>query len=91
MPGPNANTPRWPLHVIMSGDNLFNRVGARIHDITHPHWQQDMEILVGHRRRRLPFITCPSRAAPPMCKSRSPACAKSSLNFGVERRFRSTS
>lgn len=34
-------------NVIMSDDNLFNRVGARVHDVTHPHWHKDMEILVG--------------------------------------------
>jgi len=32
--------------VIMGADNRHGRVGARIHDITHPHWQQDVEILV---------------------------------------------
>lgn len=45
--------------VIMDGDNLFNRVGARIHDVTHPHWRQDLEILVGAAGSRLPFITLP--------------------------------
>ncbi|MEY2633637.1 MAG: hypothetical protein RIR00_2291 [Pseudomonadota bacterium] len=45
--------------VILSSDNHFNRVGARIHDITHPHWQQDLEILVGRAGARLPFITLP--------------------------------
>ena len=45
--------------VIMSEDNLFNRVGARVHDVTHPHWQQDMEILVSRAGNRLPFITLP--------------------------------
>ena len=29
--------------VINSEDNLFNRVGVRVHDVTHPLWQQDME------------------------------------------------
>ncbi|MGE5470958.1 MAG: HpcH/HpaI aldolase/citrate lyase family protein [Bacteroidota bacterium] len=45
--------------VIMSDDNLFNRVGARVHDVTHPHWRQDMEILVRQAGGRLPFITLP--------------------------------
>ena len=46
-------------NVIMSDDNLFNRVGARVHDVTHPHWHKDMEILVGIAGSRLPFITLP--------------------------------
>ena len=46
-------------NVIMSDDNLFNRVGARVHDVTHPHWHKDMEILVDIAGSRLPFITLP--------------------------------
>lgn len=45
--------------LIMSEANHFHRVGARIHDITHPHWEQDLEILVGGAGSRLPFITLP--------------------------------
>ncbi len=45
--------------VIMSGDNRHHRIGARIHDITHPHWQQDIDILVGQAGSRLPFLTLP--------------------------------
>jgi len=45
--------------VIMSEENRHRRIGARIHDITHPHWQQDIDILVGHAGGRLPFLTLP--------------------------------
>lgn len=45
--------------VIMSEDNRHQRIGARIHDITHPNWQQDIDILVGHAGSRLPFLTLP--------------------------------
>ncbi|MDR1995018.1 aldolase/citrate lyase family protein [Azonexus sp.] len=45
--------------VILSDDNHFNRVGARVHDVTHAHWRQDMEILVRLAGARLPFITLP--------------------------------
>jgi citrate lyase subunit beta / citryl-CoA lyase len=45
--------------LIMGPDNHFNRVGARIHDISHPHWRDDLEILVGIAGQRLPFITLP--------------------------------
>ncbi len=44
---------------INSGDNRFNRVGARIHDITHPHWRDDLEIIVGAAGARLAYITFP--------------------------------
>jgi len=45
--------------VVMSADNRFGRVGARIHDITHPHWEQDVDILVGKAGERLAFLTLP--------------------------------
>ena len=45
--------------IIMSEDNRFNRVGVRIHDFSHPHWQQDLQILVSLAGSRLPFITLP--------------------------------
>ncbi|MDR2690456.1 MAG: CoA ester lyase [Azoarcus sp.] len=45
--------------LIASPDNRWGRVGARIHDITHPHWQRDLDILVGHAARRPAFITLP--------------------------------
>ena len=45
--------------LIMSDDNRFGRVAARIHDFTHAHWRQDLEILISLAGRRLPFITLP--------------------------------
>jgi citrate lyase subunit beta / citryl-CoA lyase len=43
----------------MSGDNVYGRVGARIHDITHPCWHEDLETLVGRAGTRLAFVTLP--------------------------------
>ncbi len=57
--GAEAEHARMCAALIMSGQNRFNRVGARIHDITHPHWEKDLEILVGEAGTRLPFITLP--------------------------------
>ena len=47
------------VDLVMSADNRFGRVAARIHDVTHPHWQQDLKILVTGAGSRLPFITLP--------------------------------
>ena len=44
---------------VMSDANRHGRVGARIHDIAHPAWQQDIEIIVGHAGQRLAFVTLP--------------------------------
>ena len=45
--------------LIMSAENAHGRVGARIHDILHTSWQQDLEILTSIAGSRLPFLTLP--------------------------------
>ncbi len=44
---------------INCADNKFSRVGARIHDITHPHWREDLEVIVGSAGNRLAYIVLP--------------------------------
>ncbi len=44
---------------IMSEANRFGRVGARIHDITHPHWRDDIDIIVSQAGERLAYIVLP--------------------------------
>ncbi|KIP13788.1 hpcH/HpaI aldolase/citrate lyase family protein [Burkholderia sp. MSHR3999] len=44
-----------------SADNRFGRVGARIHDFSHPHWRDDVRIIL--RAARAPaYITLPKIA-----------------------------
>lgn len=57
--GAEAEHARMAAELIMSADNAFGRVGARIHDIGHAHWRRDLEILVGHAGTRLAFLTLP--------------------------------
>lgn len=45
--------------LINSPDNLFNRVGVRIHSNTHSAFAQDIAILVGAASERLAYITLP--------------------------------
>ncbi|KVM21147.1 aldolase [Burkholderia ubonensis] len=45
-----------------SADNRFGRVGARIHDFSHPHWRDDVRIIL--RAARAPaYITLPKIAS----------------------------
>ena len=73
--------------VINSEDNLFNRVGARVHDVTHHHWQQDMEILVGRAGDRLPFITLPKPCCAEDVQIQTEALRAIEQKFGVDRRI----
>jgi citrate lyase subunit beta/citryl-CoA lyase len=57
--GGEAEHALMAAEAILSADNRFGRVGARIHDVTHAHWRHDLEILVGRAGRRLAFLTLP--------------------------------
>jgi len=57
--GAEAEHAAMAAEVVLSPHNHFGRVGVRIHDITHPHWRRDLEILVGKAGRRLAFVTLP--------------------------------
>ncbi|MDR3324245.1 MAG: CoA ester lyase [Zoogloeaceae bacterium] len=57
--GAEAEHARLCAAKIMGAENCFGRVGARIHDLTHPHWENDLEILVGQAGRRLAYLTLP--------------------------------
>lgn len=39
--------------------NRFDRLGVRIHDITHPHWREDLEIVVGGAGQHVAYIVLP--------------------------------
>jgi citrate lyase subunit beta/citryl-CoA lyase len=45
--------------LICSTDNRHGRVGLRIHDISHPHWRQDLEIVIQAAGDRVAFFTLP--------------------------------
>lgn len=45
--------------IINSVDNRYGRVGTRIHDITHPHWRDDLEIILAAAGQRVAYVTLP--------------------------------
>lgn len=47
------------VRVLNSDANKYKMAGARIHDYTHPAWQQDVDILVGGAGEVLSYITIP--------------------------------
>ncbi|MDD2885071.1 MAG: aldolase/citrate lyase family protein [Dechloromonas sp.] len=73
--------------VINGEDNRFNRMGTRIHDITHPHWRQDLEILVGLAGNRLPFITLPKPCSAEDVQIQIEALREIERKYGVDRRI----
>jgi citrate lyase subunit beta / citryl-CoA lyase len=45
--------------LIAGNDNGFDRVGARVHDLTHPAWRSELDILVGEAGAKIAFLTLP--------------------------------
>lgn len=45
--------------LVMSADNRFGRVGARVHPVGHPSFQADLETLVGRAGMRLAYLMLP--------------------------------
>lgn len=45
--------------LINSADNHFNRLGARIHDVRHPAWRNDLETIIAHAGSRLAYLVLP--------------------------------
>lgn len=72
---------------INSADNRYDRVGARVHDITHPHWRTDMEIIIGEAGRRLAYVTLPKVAGLRDAQSMIMALAAIAKRCGLQRRI----
>ena len=45
--------------LIAGNDNIHGRVGARIHDLSHPAWRTELDVLLGEAGDRIAFITLP--------------------------------
>ncbi|MBI5438255.1 MAG: CoA ester lyase [Nitrosomonadales bacterium] len=45
--------------MILSGENRFGRIGARIHDVGHPAWRDELEIIIGRAGQRVAYIVLP--------------------------------
>ncbi len=73
--------------LIMSEDNAFGRVGARIHDVTHPHWREDIAILVSRAGSRLPFLTLPKPRSADDVRIQIEALRECEQDHGIDRRI----
>ena len=70
--------------VLMAGliggaDNRFSRVGARVHDVHHPAWQAEVDVLLDGAGDRIAFLTLAQgrerrrrRALPRACRAIAP-------------------
>ena len=71
--------------IIMSEENFHGRVAARIHDVTHSHWQKDLDILISIAGKRLPFITLPKPRCADDVRTQITALRKIEITCGLKR------
>ncbi len=45
--------------MLVSADNRFGRVGVRIHDVSHPVWRNELEIIISRAGQRVAYIVLP--------------------------------
>ena len=45
--------------LLLDPENRYGRLGARIHDVTHPHWRDDLQIIVGRAGATVAYIVLP--------------------------------
>jgi citrate lyase subunit beta/citryl-CoA lyase len=45
--------------LILSGENRFGRMGIRIHDVRHPVWRDELEIIISRAGQRVAYIVLP--------------------------------
>ncbi len=71
--------------LIAGSDNAFGRVGARIHDLTHPAWRSDLDILVGAAGAQIAFLTLPKVNSAADVQRFLHALREEALRVGVHR------
>lgn len=45
--------------LLLDPANRYGRLGARIHDVTHGHWRDDLQIIVGRAGQQVAYIVLP--------------------------------
>jgi citrate lyase subunit beta/citryl-CoA lyase len=46
-------------NLILSDENRFDRIGVRIHDVRHPFWRDELEIIISRAGQRVAYIGLP--------------------------------
>ncbi len=57
--GAEAEHVRLVTELVLSTDNLFDRVGARVHPVDHPSFADDVDTLVGRAGDKLAYLMLP--------------------------------
>lgn len=71
--------------LIASSDNRYGRIGARIHDILHPVWREELEIIIAKAGQRLAYLVLPKPECFDDAKTQIDALEVLRQQHGIER------
>lgn len=71
--------------LLLDPANRHGRLGARIHDVTHPHWRDDLQIIVGRAGAKLAYIVLPKAGSADDALTQIAALDEVRALHGIER------
>lgn len=71
--------------LLLDPANRYGRLGARIHDVTHAHWRDDLQIIVGRAGKRVAYIVLPKVANADDALTQIAALDDTRARHGIER------
>jgi len=71
--------------VVASPENRFGRVGVRVHDLEHPAWANDIDVLLARAGERLAYLTIPKAASAARADAAIGYVRARALHFGLRR------
>lgn len=71
--------------LIASSDNRYGRIGARIHDIRHSVWREELEIIIAKAGQRLAYLVLPKPECFEDAKTQIDALEALRQQHGIER------
>jgi citrate lyase subunit beta/citryl-CoA lyase len=70
-----------------SADNHFNRIGARVHPVSHPSFERDLQTLVGKAGGRLAYVMVPKLQSLNEAQAACDWIDRVSTEYGVSRKI----
>jgi citrate lyase subunit beta / citryl-CoA lyase len=76
---------RMVAALIASTDNRFARLGVRIHDVRHPAWRDELEIIVGTAGQSLAYLVLPKPESAADVRIQVAALDQARMLHGIKR------
>lgn len=71
--------------LLLDPENRYGQLGARIHDVTHPNWRDDLQIIVGRAGARVAYIVLPKVTSVDDALTQIVALDEVRALYGIER------